>query len=151
MCDERDCGRAVSCALVAAQVREDRCSNRQTILDRALCRYNSYNANTLSSDWPVGHLLYKPRWVNSHTNNAISLLRQSDMYHSSNFKRRTASASRCPSSYLECDNGRCLQVKYVCNGDIDCIDGSDEMNCSCECDMSYESSVLKSQHRSLIA
>lgn len=35
----------------------------------------------------------------------------------------------CPPSYFLCPDHRCIYNSYVCDGDQDCLDGSDEKNC----------------------
>lgn len=36
----------------------------------------------------------------------------------------------CNEGKFECDNKRCIVESFVCDGDNDCIDNSDEKNCS---------------------
>lgn len=36
----------------------------------------------------------------------------------------------CNEGKFECDNKCCIVGRYVCDGDNDCIDKSDEKNCS---------------------
>ena len=36
----------------------------------------------------------------------------------------------CPANGFQCDNGMCLPKLFVCDGDEDCPDGSDETNCA---------------------
>ncbi len=36
----------------------------------------------------------------------------------------------CGDDEFQCDNGQCVRVEWVCDGDTDCLDGSDEHNCS---------------------
>lgn len=38
-------------------------------------------------------------------------------------------AKACPSGEFMCANRKCLAAIYVCNGDDDCGDGSDELKC----------------------
>lgn len=41
-----------------------------------------------------------------------------------------ADAKACPSKDFQCRNGKCLAPIYVCDGDDDCGDASDEEKCS---------------------
>lgn len=36
----------------------------------------------------------------------------------------------CSEGKFECDNKRCIAERFVCDGDNDCKDNSDEKNCS---------------------
>ena len=36
---------------------------------------------------------------------------------------------KCSRSYWKCSNEKCIPKNYVCNGEDDCGDGSDERNC----------------------
>ena len=35
----------------------------------------------------------------------------------------------CGQGQISCDNDRCFPEDYRCDGDVDCLDGSDEANC----------------------
>ena len=35
----------------------------------------------------------------------------------------------CMDHEFECSNRECVSVDYICDGEIDCYDGSDELNC----------------------
>lgn len=39
--------------------------------------------------------------------------------------------SRCHISQFQCNNGECISVNNICDGDKDCADGEDEFNCTC--------------------
>ena len=36
----------------------------------------------------------------------------------------------CPSNLFRCDTNRCLPYAFVCNGEYNCHDQTDELNCS---------------------
>lgn len=38
---------------------------------------------------------------------------------------------KCNSNQFECDNGECVASSLRCDGDIACLDKSDENNCAC--------------------
>lgn len=42
----------------------------------------------------------------------------------------SSDAKACPSGEFMCANRKCLAAVYVCDGDDDCGDGSDELKCS---------------------
>ena len=35
----------------------------------------------------------------------------------------------CRNDQFRCPNGRCIGMNWRCDGDVDCEDGSDEVNC----------------------
>ena len=37
--------------------------------------------------------------------------------------------SGCASGEFECDSGICINSAWMCDGDADCVDQSDEFNC----------------------
>lgn len=37
----------------------------------------------------------------------------------------------CPLNKFQCDNGACIDIQYFCDGDKDCLDGSDEAYSVC--------------------
>ncbi|UJR15454.1 hypothetical protein I4U23_002397 [Adineta vaga] len=42
----------------------------------------------------------------------------------------SSSSPLCPSNLFRCDTNRCLPYAFVCNGEYNCHDQTDEMNCS---------------------
>ena len=47
----------------------------------------------------------------------------------------TVSVASCTSSQWRCSNGHCISSSWHCDGDRDCTDGSDELNCGEYCSM----------------
>jgi hypothetical protein len=44
-------------------------------------------------------------------------------------------SNKCSGSQFTCNSGQCISIGKKCNGDKDCLDGSDEFNCKpVECD-----------------
>jgi Low-density lipoprotein receptor domain class A/Neurotransmitter-gated ion-channel ligand binding domain len=41
----------------------------------------------------------------------------------------TISLTLCNKDYFNCDDGRCVHLKFKCDGENECQDGSDELNC----------------------
>ena len=41
----------------------------------------------------------------------------------------SSSVSECDEEEHQCDNGNCVNERYVCDGEDDCGDNSDEVNC----------------------
>ncbi len=46
---------------------------------------------------------------------------------------------QCDDKEFRCRNGKCIQNNTLCNGDVDCNDESDELNCtSCKLQPFFE-------------
>jgi len=48
----------------------------------------------------------------------------------------------CPPNQLRCDVWRCVPKRYLCDGDLDCVDGKDEMNCPGESEGGLSLSIV---------
>lgn len=46
------------------------------------------------------------------------------------FRRPSAQTILCPTDFFRCDVFQCLPKAFVCNGEYNCQDRTDEMNCS---------------------
>lgn len=46
----------------------------------------------------------------------------------------------CPDQTFHCSNGKCINDQFVCDGQNDCGDSSDELNCPDKCQFHLESS-----------
>jgi len=53
-----------------------------------------------------------------------------------------AVCTACRAGMFRCLNGRCLQGHVRCDQRDNCIDNSDELNCSMSCDFSHCNSAL---------
>ena len=40
-------------------------------------------------------------------------------------------AFKCDGGRFLCNNGECINQAFVCDGDVKCADGSDEIGCQC--------------------
>lgn len=54
-------------------------------------------------------------------------------------------ALRCDNDQFQCKNGHCIPIRWRCDADPDCMDGSDEENCgsSSKCVLVPSDEVLK--------
>ena len=49
-----------------------------------------------------------------------------------------ANENKCHESEYRCSDGTCILNYYKCDGDNDCLDGSDELNCTPSCSAGYD-------------
>ncbi|KAK9881867.1 hypothetical protein WA026_018066 [Henosepilachna vigintioctopunctata] len=60
------------------------------------------------------------------------LQRTSNVYTRNMFRNRTRAALECPMEEQSClDGSKCISGRHVCDNEVHCEDGSDEMFCSC--------------------
>ena len=68
-------------------------------------------------------------WIETHSVGYINVnfkVRKPKEWH--NIFMFILIGARCSRSMFSCDNGKCLPMNFVCNGENDCIDKSDEYN-----------------------
>ncbi len=49
----------------------------------------------------------------------------------------SGSGAGCDSSEFACESGQCIPVDWICDGDLDCLGGDDERNCTDGTDGTY--------------
>ncbi|CAK9302728.1 unnamed protein product [Gordionus sp. m RMFG-2023] len=150
--DEKDCARPCNATefaclngrCISLKWKCDRDNDCGDNSDEANC---SFPLNCSKHEFMCANTLCIPsRWrcdgdIDCHDNSdeigCGKLISATSLLHSL-YKPFNMNAYKCNSHEYRCDNGHCIMSSWRCDGDTDCLDGSDEKNCSDISCHSYE-------------